>query len=135
MKAQLMLCDFAQVADGKLNILGGGISVARQGVPQISVAGLVDVPWDLANTEVSATFTLLDDDGHQVTDPTGVAVTLTIGFEMGRPPGAVKGAPLTWPFAVTIATQWLPPGRYTWRLDLNDETHEDWTTTLSIIDA
>ena len=124
-----MLCDFAQVAEGKLNILGGGISVARQGVPQISVAGLVDVPWDLANTEVSATFTLLDADGLIA------AVTLTIGFEMGRPPGAVKGAPLTWPFAVTIATQWLPPGRYTWRLDLNDETHEDWTTTLSIVDA
>jgi hypothetical protein len=135
MKAQLMLCDFAQVAEGKLNILGGGISLARRGVPQVSLAGLVDVPWNLANTEISATFTLLDADGHHVTDPMGVDVTLQLGFEMGRPPGTVKGAPLTWPFAVTIATHWLPPGRYTWRLDLNGETHEDWTTTLSIVET
>ena len=44
-KATLLLADSAQVAEGKLYIIGGGWTVIGLGTPS-AVAVYVSVPWD-----------------------------------------------------------------------------------------
>jgi hypothetical protein len=49
MRVTMLLCDFAQVAEGKLNIIGAGWSQTNAQTSVSAVAIKVDVPWDLTN--------------------------------------------------------------------------------------
>jgi hypothetical protein len=86
----LILADAAQVADGKLYLLGGGWDrLAVQALPAMQMAGIavgVLVPWAETNTPRSLTLTVEDDDGGTVVPP------LTVRVEVGRPPGLPAGA-------------------------------------------
>jgi hypothetical protein len=86
----LILADAAQVADGKLYLLGGGWDrLAVQGLPAMQMAGIavgVLVPWAETNTPRSLTLTVEDEDGSTVVPP------LTVRVEVGRPPGLPAGA-------------------------------------------
>ncbi|MGD0811965.1 MAG: hypothetical protein ABSA91_19990 [Acidimicrobiales bacterium] len=111
MKVTLLLADFAQVSEGKLNIIGGGWSVTGPVPAQSAVAVKIEVPWDQANKRHHVVLELKDEDGHPVLLPT--------------PPGDVLK-----PVRVDAA---LTPGkRYTWELSIDDETHEDWRVTFSV---
>lgn len=121
-KATLMLCDFAQVADGKLNIMGGGWSVAN--AMQGHIAVLFRIPWDRANQRITAVLTLLDQDGRSVPDENGTKITMQL--EVGRPPGLSRGSDLDAPLAIPIPSVQLPPGRYEWVLSLEGQTEDHW---------
>ena len=86
----LILADAAQVADGKLYLLGGGWDrIAVQGLPAVHMAGIavgVLVPWSETNTPQTLTLTIEDEDGAAVLPPVAVRV------EVGRPPGLPAGA-------------------------------------------
>ena len=49
MKVTMLLCDSAQVADGKLYILGGGWSFVGPDPAPMALAIKVDVPWTEGN--------------------------------------------------------------------------------------
>src|SRR5690606_33349476 len=49
LNATLLLADSAQVADGRLFILGGGLGEIGPGPQPMAIAMLLDVPWDQAN--------------------------------------------------------------------------------------
>ena len=57
MQAHVLLCDHAQVAGNKLFISGAGISNIPVGV-STSLAVLIYVPWDQANTQIPYTLLL-----------------------------------------------------------------------------
>lgn len=121
-KATLMLCDFAQVAEGKLYIAGGGWSVATAMVGHIAV--LFRIPWDRANHRIPIALTLLDQDGGRVPDENGTTITLEL--EVGRPPGLSRGSDLDAPLAIPIPPMQLRPGRYEWVLSVDDQTEDYW---------
>ena len=129
MRLTLLLADAAQVADGKLYILGGGWSVLNGPAP-MAVAMKVEVPWDQANLPHEWRLELLDQDGHPVVlgdpgvDKPPVHVGATI--EVGRPAGLPPGTSLDVPLAVSVGVLALRPGGYVWRVTIDGETHDTW---------
>jgi hypothetical protein len=136
-KATLLLADSAQVADGKLYVLGAGWNVVGPQPTPLAVAMLIEVPWDRANEAHHMRLELLDADGQPVevpSPPDGEPRPLVIeaDFEVGRPPGLKRGAPLNVPLAINLPPQPIPPNdRYEWRLTINNETDENWRATFS----
>lgn len=135
MRATIMLCDYATVAGGKLYISGGGWSLCGAMVPPSAVAAKFDVPWEDANRRIRLTFRLIDADGRPVTQPGAdgpVPVSMEAGLEVGRPPGLVIGASIDAPMAFAVPPLRLEPGqRYTWVLEVDGQTQEDWMLTFS----
>lgn len=137
MRAHVLLCDHAQVENSKLFISGAAISWVGQGVP-VSVAVLIYVPWDRTNQRIPYKVELEEADGGLVSVPGPDGQHLLIGFasefEVGRPPGAINGAPIEMPMALNVGSLPIGPGRYSWRLTVDGETHEDWTATFTVRD-
>ena len=67
MKVTLMIADFARVANGKLDVIGGGWSMMNaQGPFGFFVAALFQIPWDQTNAKHKFRLELLDADGQGV---------------------------------------------------------------------
>ncbi|HEX9888590.1 MAG TPA: hypothetical protein VGA69_03875 [Nitriliruptorales bacterium] len=116
----MLLCDYAQVADGKLNMLGAGWSVTTGNAP-FGIAILVLVPWDQANMRHAFRLELIDGDGNAVHGPDGQPIALFGDLEVGRPPNTPHGIPLESMLALNFAPIALPPGqRWEWRLSVNE---------------
>ena len=129
----MLLADYAQVADGKLTVVGGGWSLTGPEPTPFGIAILVHVPWDQANQRHLLRLELLDADGEAVlvTTDDGVEAPIVffddIEFEVGRPAGIKPGTPLELPLAITSGPLPLEPGkRYEWRLSINGRTDDDW---------
>ena len=131
-RVTMLLADSAQVADRKLYVLGGGLTVIGPRPQPLGVAIRIEVPWDRANTPHEWRLELLDEDGHavQVKDqPLAVAGR----FEAGRPAGLKPGTPLSVPLAITFPTLPVRPGgSYTWQLSIDGATHTDWRQSFHV---
>lgn len=130
MKATMLLCDAAQVADGKLYILGGGWSITGPDATPSAVAIKVEVDWHEAVQPHHWELFLLDADGQPVgiDTPEGKQLIEVRGdFEVGQPEGIPVGSPVDLPLAINIGPLPLEPGgRYTWRLTIDGETDAAW---------
>ena len=124
--ATLLLADHAQVADGKLNVIGAGWTFTGPAPLPFALAGWVHVPWDLANTSLAVTLELLDTDGKAVmvdvpgemAQPLAMHVSVEVGRPAGVPPGTTQDCPL----ALNCAPIALQPGQgYEWRLLVDGE--------------
>jgi len=122
----MLLADSAQVAEGKLYVLGGGLTVVGPRPQPIAVALVISVPWDRANVTHDWVLELLDEDGH----PVGTAerpVVVRGRFEAGRPAGLRPGTALSVPLAINFPTLPLVPGRsYVWQLRIDDRSRAEW---------
>jgi hypothetical protein len=109
-RVTLLLADSAQVADGKLFILGGGITAVGPRPQPMGVAIRIEVPWDRANVPHLWRLDLLDEDGHplMVRDK---ALVVHGRFEAGRPAGLKPGTPLSVPLAINFPTIPATPGK------------------------
>ena len=130
-----MLCDHAQVADGKLFINGGGISRFHgSGLPPgTSLALLMLVPWENTNAPITIDLQLLTQDGQPVQDLGGSPIRIQIQTEVGRPPGIEPGVPIDLPLTFQVGGLRLPSGRYTWRLSVDGETSQAWQLSFTVI--
>lgn len=135
MRAVVFLCDSAQVADSKLNILGGGWSICGLGPVQMALALKIDVPWDQANRQHRFAIWLQDADGQQVTvpGPEGDQPLRIEGqFETGRPPGLREGVALDVPLALNFGVLHLPAdSRFTWKLEIDGVSEEGWEVSFT----
>jgi hypothetical protein len=123
MDAVMLLCDAAQVHEGKLYILGGGFStiwVPHAPTP-VTLAVKLSVPWDQANQPLAVKLALLTDDGQPVEAGDLGPIEATGNVEVGRPPGVKQGIDLDVPIALPFGTIALGPGGYVWQLTVNDE--------------
>jgi hypothetical protein len=118
MKVTAMLCDHAEVAEGKLFINGGGWNLSGPGPTLSALALLFEVPWDRANERIRFTVRLVTADEVPVTQtgPLGeVPVEVNGELEVGRPVGTKAGSELNAPFAMVIPPLQLEPDtRYQW---------------------
>ncbi|HZN22241.1 MAG TPA: hypothetical protein VFB57_06760 [Gaiellaceae bacterium] len=139
MKATMLLADYVVVSDGKLTIVGGGWSQTGPEPAPFGIGLLIQVPWDQANTPHQFKVQLLDADGAAVSfdeeDPdseSDQSVEFGGEFEVGRPPGLKPGTPLDFPVAVNSVPLPLEPGRYEWRLTIDEQSRQDWTLPFTV---
>ena len=130
--ALVLLCDSAQVADGKLYILGGGWSLCGPGPFVHALALRLMVPWTQTNREHSVDASLLDEDGAPVhAGNPSQGIGFQSRFEVGRPTGIPPGTPLEVPIAINMGPIDLPSGRgYIWviRVDGDEVTRANFRT-------
>jgi hypothetical protein len=138
-RVTMLLADFAQVSDGKLTIVGGGWSLTGPEPAPFGIAILIRVPWDQANQRHVMRLELLDADGQPVemdaetgdgSEP--IVFFDDVPFEVGRPAGLKPGTPLDFPVAINSGPLLLEPGRYEWRLTIDDKADDDWRLPFSV---
>src|SRR3954462_14895192 len=133
MKVTLMIADFARVANGKLDVIGGGWSMVNaQGPFGFFVAALFQIPWDQTNPKHTVRPGLLDADGQGVPTPDGEAIRAEGECEAGRPAGLLAGTPVDAPLGVPFGPLVLEDGRYEVRLTIDDDTKEDWFVAFTV---
>lgn len=134
MRVTMLLADAAQEVNGKLYVLGGGWSVTGPDLPPMAIAIKLDVPWSGANQQHTFSLELVDADGRAVNsgDGDGGGVRAEGSFEVGRPAGLTAGSDIDFAFAVQIPPFPVSPGRYAWRLAIDDDTHEDWVRPFQV---
>ena len=105
----MLLADSAQVADGKLYILGGGWSVTGPDPTPSAVAMKVMVDWHEFNSNHHWELFLEDADGQPVSFDT--------------PDGVPVGTPVDVPIAVNFGPIPLQNGsRFTWRMVIDGDS-------------
>lgn len=129
----MLLADSAQIADGKLYILGGGWSITGPDPSPSSIA----IKLNVDRHEVALThhweLVLEDADGQPVTvGEDENTVEIRGEFSVGAPTGLPDGTPVDFPIALGIPPLELPPGqRFQWRLFINGETLPGGTVAFS----
>jgi hypothetical protein len=121
----MLLCDSAQVADGKLYILGGGWSITGPMPIPSAVAFKLEVEWNELSVAHHWELFLEDADGRPVMleTPDGTQPVEARGdFSIGQPVGVTEGSSVPVPMAVNLGPLPLAPAsRFTWRLLVNGE--------------
>ena len=133
----LLLADAAQVADGKLFIIGGGWQFMSTPLSPHAVAGLISVPWSETNRKHRVTVALQGEDGQPIRVAVGQEEAKPLDFwtefELGRPAGVKPGTALNIPFSFLVGPLPLPPGRYVWVCTLDKETpRDDWRLVFDV---
>ncbi|MEO6120764.1 MAG: hypothetical protein ABIW46_02250 [Acidimicrobiales bacterium] len=136
MKVTMMLCDSAQVADGKLYILGGGWSVTGPDPAPSAIAIKLEVDWHEAATGHHWELFLVDADGREISfetpEGTRQAIEIRGDFEVGRPQGVPPGTPIDLPLAINLGPLPLSPGgRYTWRFTVDGDSDTAWAVSFT----
>ena len=131
----MMLCDSAQVADGKLYVLGGGWSMTGPDPVPSAIALKIDVGWHEADDAHHWELYLEDADGGPVLVPTPDGehpVEVRGEFTVGRPTDVPEGSPVDVALAVNLGPLPLAPGtRYTWRMAIDGDSHPDWVLAFT----
>jgi hypothetical protein len=126
----MMLCDAAQVADGKLYVLGGGWSLTGPDPTPSAVALKIDVDWHEADAPHHWELFLEDADGGPVlvqTPEGSQPVEVRGEFHVTRPTTVPEGTPIDVALAVNLGPLPLPPGnRFIWRLVIDGDSTADW---------
>jgi hypothetical protein len=121
----MLLADSAQVADGKLYILGGGWSLTGPDPSPSAVAIKLEVGWNETGVDHHWELFLEDADGQPVMIPTPEGtqpVEIRGDLSVGQPEGIIEGTPIDVPMAINLGPLPLNPGtRFTWRLLVDGE--------------
>ena len=131
----MLLCDSAQVADGKLFVLGGGWSVTGPDPMPSAIALKIDVDWHEADRPHHWELYLEDADGRPVMVDTAEGhhpIEVRGEFTVTRPTMVPEGTPIDVALAVNMGPLPLPPGnRYTWRMVVDGETSDGWALSFT----
>lgn len=129
----MMLADSAQLADGKLYILGGGWSITGPDPTPSAVAIKLNIDrhevdrvhhWELVLEDADGRPVLIGDDLQPI--------EIRGEFSVGAPNGVPEGTPVDFPIALGLPPLPLSPGsRYQWRLFIDGETLPGGTVAFS----
>lgn len=135
MNVTMLLADSAQVAEGKLYILGGGWSLSGPEPVPSAVAIKVEVDTHEFDRMHHWELFLEDADGKlvQFDSPDG-AQTIEIrgDFSASAPEGVPVGTPVDVPIAINLGPIPLTPNsRFTWRLVIDGESLDGSTASFT----
>jgi hypothetical protein len=126
MNVTMLLADSAQVAEGKLYILGGGWSLSGPEPVPSAVAIKVEVDTHEFDRMHHWELFLEDADGQlvQFESPEGPqTIEIRGDFSASAPEGVPAGTPVDVPIAVNLGPIPLRPNsRFTWRLVIDGES-------------
>ena len=131
MRVSMFLCEAAQVAEGKLNVLGAGWSQLGSAPAQMAVAVLIE--FDSAEANGAHHFELfLTDREHQpvFTEAGGQrsAIEVRGDASVELPAGYDPRLPVPWPIAINVPGVALPPDEaYQWNLVVDGHGEPAWT--------
>lgn len=135
MRVTMLLADMAQVAEGKLYIMGAGWSVTGPDPMPSAVVLKLDIDRHETNFSHYWELFLEDGDGKPVLfdTPDGLQPVEVRGeFNVGEPEGVPEGAPVDLPIAINFGPLPLAPAsRFTWRLVIDGETPLGGTLSFS----
>ena len=125
----LILADAAQVANGKLNLLGGGwdILTVNDQFPHkqhLAVAASFRVPWNETNQPQGIQIVIIEDDTNRE------LLKVDGHLEVGRPPGILRGQDQRAQIAVEGITE-LSEGTY--RIIARAESGEEKQTSFRVV--
>lgn len=138
MEAHVLLADFAQSdSSGKVNALGLGWGVIGTPTPHHAVIVTLRVGWDETNVKHHLTLRLLTADGLnavEVPTPFGSqSLMVEADFEVGRPAGIAQGSSIDHSLAINIGAGLpLTPGRYEWRLHIDNQDRDEWRAPFTV---
>ena len=132
MKATLILGDCARVAEGKLDILGGGWSTLRAAGSH-AIGLLLTVPW-LEQDEPHLFSLALTDERGQIVVNDGEPLFKGEGtFGANRDPNVLLGGPATLPMAINVPALPLRPGaRYKYVLTIDGLQNPEWELPFAV---
>lgn len=135
-KATLILGDYARVADGKLDVLGGGWTAAGPGPISMGIGVVVEVPWDERSETHSVRLALVDADGRQVqlqqADGSIQRIEIETTFELVAGAEHPAGSPLPFCMAANLPGLPLPPKhRFEWLLTVDGKSFDSWRAAFS----
>ena len=123
MRAKIFLADSAEVREGLLFLLGSGWTEVGPQPQPFAISGFLEVDWEETNSRHSIDIAFEDEDGVPLNTPTpagGQPLRLTVGFEVGRPPGSVRGSSFNLPLAIPILpVPWTPGRRYVVKISVD----------------
>jgi len=135
-KVTMLLCEAAQIADQKLYILGGGISIMGPDPVPSAVAIKIDVAWHETDVAHHLELFLEDADGRPVMIETPEGTQPVEGraeFHVTRPDAVPEGTSADMMMTFPLPPLPLAPGaRYIWRLTIDGDTHEDWALSFTV---
>jgi hypothetical protein len=131
MRAQLIYCRHAEVADGLLFISGGGLTWRGPLPMTMMVACLVEIGWQETNIKHTFLCSIVDADGQPVEAGMGAdgepfKLVLNGGLELGRPAGVLSGSALSAPIVCRFDGVPLEPGRYQFVFEVDGERLADY---------
>jgi hypothetical protein len=137
MNANVMLANFAKVADGMLDVQAAGWTQIGPGPVSFFVAGLVSCDWHELNQRHELKAELLDADRQAVPHPaSGEPIHATAQWEMGRPPGVKPGTTLVMPFAIPFGVFELEAGQqYVVQFSIDGDVRDQWRLPFTVRDA
>lgn len=128
----LLLADYAQVADGKLTVVGGGWTQCGPMPTPSAVAALVSFPFSLVPHQHALRLELVDVDGYPVLLD-GTPVLLEGLIELGASVDEPPHPPTVVPFAFVIPPLPLPTGRgFCWRFSVDGQSRDGWSLPFQV---
>ena len=129
----MLLADSAQIADGKLYILGGGWSITGPDPSPSSIVIKLNVDRHEVGMVHHWELVLEDADGQLVTvGDDQQAIEIRGEFSVGAPQGLPDGTPVDFPIALGIPPLDLKPSsRFQWRLYIDGDTLPGGTVAFS----
>ncbi len=136
MRATILLCDSAQIADDKIYVLGWGWSLTGPDPTPHALAVRFEVSWNEMDQSHHWELFLVDEDGRPVMvqgpDGTSQAIEVRGDFQVRRPPELPPGSSFGVPAAFQLPPLPLKPAsRFTWQLIVDGESKEDWRVSFS----
>jgi hypothetical protein len=132
----MLLCDYAQVADQKLYVVGGGWSIMGPDPVSSAIAIKIDVAWNETEMMHHLQLYLEDADGRpfMMETPNGLhGLEVMHDFQVARPTTVPDGTPADFALAINFPSLPLPAGnRFIWRLSIDGESHEDWALSFTV---
>lgn len=128
--AHMMLADHAQVAEGKLNVLGAGWTVTGPMPTPFAITIQMEFPWHETGRDHHLRLEVIDMDGVPFTVPTPVGpqpLALEATFPVPRPEGLPSDLPASTVVAINSGPVPFPPDSYfEWRLMIDGKADADW---------
>jgi hypothetical protein len=128
--AHMMLADAAQVAEGKLNVLGAGWTVTGPMPTPFAIAIQMEFPWRETDRDHQLRLEVIDMDGtpFAIQTPMGMQpLVLEAKFPVPRPDDLPAGFPMPAGVAINSGPIPFPPDSYfEWRLMIDGKAHADW---------
>lgn len=130
-RVTMLLADAAQVVEGKLYILGGGLGLIGPRPQPVAIALQLLLPWDRANVPHEWLIELLDEDGQPVMAGER-PIQMRGRVETGRPAGLRPGTPLGVGLAINLTALRLPPSkRFSFQLSIEGESRPGWQVSFA----
>jgi hypothetical protein len=115
-----LLCDFAEVLNAKLYVMGAGFDrVSAGGSAAMALAMLWSVPWEMTGRQHSIEMSLVTDDGDAYLDGEANPVKVTGTIDVGRPEHLGPGSTVPTPLAIRLPPIPFAEGGYSWELAIN----------------